>query len=103
MAWDRSAPSDPKYRSKAHREYRDGLVRQLERQGYLICTAPVCVLGDRTITNPNGRAPDGLTAGHEDDGVNYRGPEHLDCNRKDGARRGNRRSRQRLDSKRWAL
>jgi hypothetical protein len=89
MSWDRSRKpgTNPKYRSKQHRDYRATLVAQLKRDGYLVCTAAVCVFDTRTITNPNGRDPDGLNAGHADDGVNYRGPEHRMCNLKDGSRR----------------
>lgn len=98
MPWDRTAPTDPKYRSKAHRDYRAGLVAQLKRDGYLVCTATVCLLRGRTITNPNGRARDGLHAGHQDDGVTYRGPQHNACNVTDGAVRANARQQQtRLD------
>ena len=89
MPWDNARPStDPKYRTRQHREYRATLVRQLHRDGYLTCTAKTCVMPTRTITNPNGRAPDGLNAGHADNGVDYDGPQHRACNVKDGARRG---------------
>ena len=88
MPWDNARPStDPKYRTRQHREYRAALVRQLHRDGYLTCTAKTCVMPTRTITNPNGRAPDGLNAGHADNGVDYDGPQHRACNVKDGARR----------------
>lgn len=80
MSWDGKRTTDPKYRTKEHRDYRAGLVRQLQRDGYLVCTADVCVFGDRTITVSNGLARDGLQAGHEADGVNYRGPQHAACN-----------------------
>lgn len=106
MPWSttRAPGTQPKYRTKAHRRYRDSLVRQLERDGYLICTAQVCVFDDRTITSPNGRQRDGLHAGHEDNGVDYRGPQHNACNVKDGARRGNARSRGVAPTtRRWAL
>ena len=88
MGWDRSAGTHPKYRTKAHKDYRAGLVRQLKAQGFLTCTAKTCVMPTRTITNPNGRARDGLHAGHNDDGVTYAGPQHNACNVKDGAVRG---------------
>lgn len=84
MPWS-PGPTDPKYRSPEHRAYRESLVRELHQQGFLTCTADVCVFDDRTITNPDGRAPDGLHAGHEDNGVDYRGPQHRDCNVRDGA------------------
>jgi hypothetical protein len=91
MAWDHSAGVDPKYRSREHIAYRKRLVAQLERDGFLICTAKVCVMPTRQITEPNGRARHGLHAGHEDDGVTYAGPQHAACNVKDGARRGRQR------------
>lgn len=87
MTWDRSNGTDPKYRTPEHRRYRAGLVAQLKRDGYLICTADVCVFNSRDITNPNGRDRDGLHAGHNDAGTEYVGPQHNACNVKDGARR----------------
>ena len=57
MPWDRNRPgTDPKYRTRRHREYRASLVAALKRDGYLTCTARVCVMPTRTITNPNIRA-----------------------------------------------
>ena len=89
MPWDRNRPgTDPKYRTRRHREYRASLVAALKRDGYLTCTARVCVMPTRTITNPNGRAPDGLNAGHADNGVDYDGLQHRVCNLRDGAVRG---------------
>jgi len=103
MPWSRDQPTDPKYRSKAHRDYLASLKRRLTREGYLECTATVCEYGDRTITNPNGSHPDGLTAGHNNDGVNYDGPQHRLCNVRDGARRGRARQGNALTSSRFAL
>lgn len=101
MGWDSSrGPTKAKYRSREHKAYRAELVRQLERDGYLICTAKVCVLPSREITNPNGLHRDGLQVGHADDGVTYDGPQHAACNVKDGARRG--RARQ-ITPTRWKL
>jgi len=91
LAWDRSTGTAAKYRSPEHIAYRKRLVTQLQRDGYLTCTAKVCVMPSRTITNPNGRARDGLHAGHEDDGVTYAGPQHNACNVRDGAKRGRAR------------
>ena len=100
MSWDGTrGPTDPKYRTKQHRQYRAGLVAQLKRDGYLICTAKTCVMPSRVITNPNGRARDGLHAGHDDSGTRYDGPQHAACNVSDGARRG--RARQGSSSLRW--
>jgi hypothetical protein len=87
MAFAVRSGSAPKYRTAEHRRYREGLVSQLRRDGYLTCTAEVCVLPTRSITNPNGRARDGLHAGHDDSGTRYAGPQHNACNVKDGARR----------------
>jgi hypothetical protein len=93
MPWDQTRTGTAaKYRSKEHRDYRASLVRQLERDGYLICTADVCVFDTRIITNANGRARDGLHAGHEDNGIDYRGPQHMACNVRDGAKRASARS-----------
>ena len=106
MPWSntRGPSTAPKYRSKEHRDYRAALVRQLERDGYLVCTADVCVFDSRLITNPNGRARDGLHAGHEDNGIDYRGPQHNACNVKDGAKRGRARQGRRAPvSRRWVL
>jgi len=101
MSWAKSRPAgtQAKYRSAEHREYRESLVRDLERDGFLTCTADECVMPTRIITNPNGRARDGLHAGHEDDGITYRGPQHFACNVKDGAKRG--RARQGVTRLRW--
>jgi hypothetical protein len=80
MGWDRTAPTDPKYRSKDHRDRRAALVRQLQRDGYLECTADVCVFPSREITEANGKRRDGLHLGHEPDGITYRGAQHAACN-----------------------
>ena len=89
MAWDRSQPTDPKYRSKQHRDRRAALVRQLERDGYLECTADVCVFPSRAITVANGKRRDGLHLGHEPDGITYRGAQHAACNVYDAVVRSN--------------
>ena len=92
MGWDGTrGPTAAKYRTREHRQYRAGLVRQLNRDGYLICTAKQCVMPTREITNPNGRARDGLHAGHDDTGTRYDGPQHNACNVRDGAVRGRKR------------
>lgn len=95
MPWSttRKTGTAAKYRSREHREYCAALKRALKDQGHLICTAQPCVFSTRIITNPNGNDRDGLTAGHNDDGVTYAGPQHRACNVKDGARRGNARAR----------
>lgn len=101
MPWDRSAPTNPKYRTKQHRDYRAALVRQLKRDGYLICTAVDCLFDSRMITTSNGRARDGLHAGHSDDGVSYTGPQHNACNVTDGAVRARARQTQATQQSRW--
>lgn len=102
MPWSRSRPgTKAAYRSKAHREYRAALVAQLKRDGYLTCTAKVCVFPTRLITNPNGLARDGLHAGHNDAGTAYDGPQHNACNVKDGARRGRARQGMRSARRVW--
>lgn len=88
MPWDRSTGTDPKYRTREHKAARLNLVRQLKHDGYLLCTAVDCVFPTREITQPNGRERAGLHLGHEDNGIDLRGPEHNACNVKDGARRG---------------
>lgn len=88
MPWDRSAPTDPKYRSKAHRDERAKYVRQMERDGYLVCAQPVCVMPTRII-----HAGEPWHLGHDDTGTVFIGPVCARCNRVDGAKRGNARSR----------
>lgn len=100
MGWDRTAGTDPKYRTPEHIRERKRLVAELKREGSLQCMAVTCLMPSRTITNPNGRAPDGLHLGHEDDGVTVRGPEHNRCNVTDGSRRGRAKQDQ---PKRWEL
>lgn len=87
MGWDRSAGTNPKYRTREHVAYAKQLKAQLKRDGHLVCTAKACVMPTRIITNPNGRDRDGLHAGHNDDGVTYAGPQHNACNVRDGAKR----------------
>jgi hypothetical protein len=106
MPWSstRKAGTNPKYRSAEHRERRAALVRRLKAGEVLVCTALVCVMPSREITNPNGRARDGLHLGHADDGVTYAGPQHNACNVKDGARRGRARQGRRASAeRRWVL
>jgi transcription initiation factor TFIIIB Brf1 subunit/transcription initiation factor TFIIB len=95
MPWDRSAPADPKYRSKAHRDERAKYVRQMQRDGYLVCAQPVCVMGDRTI-----HQGERWCAGHDDTGTRYIGPVHHRCNERDAAVRANARSH---TATRWKL
>lgn len=94
MAFPKRSGTDPKYQTREHRDYRARLLTQLRQDGYLICTAKVCALPTRHITEPNGRKRDGLHAGHNDEGTNYDGPQHNVCNVKDGARRARARQDQ---------
>ena len=103
MPWDRSQPSNPKYRTPEHRAYLASLKRELHARGYLVCAAARCLFASRLITNPHGRDTDGLTAGHLPDGVTYNGPEHRACNLHEAAVRANRRSRGLERPTRWVL
>jgi hypothetical protein len=101
VTWDRSGPANPKYRTREHRDLRAHYVRRLKAGEVLVCTATECVMPTRAITNPNGRARDGLHLGHADDGVTYAGPQHNACNIKDAAVRG--RAKQEAPSGLWVL
>lgn len=105
MTWanTRRPGTDPKYRTKEHRDLRSHWVRRIRAGEYVECTADECVMPHRQIVNTNGRARDGLHLGHEDDGVTYRGPQHNACNVRDGARRGNARSKGIEPVRRWVL
>src|SRR4051794_7080107 len=105
MPWSttRTSGTAAKYRTKEHRDYRNSLVRQLKQAGYLICTATTCVFDERTITNPNGRDPDGPHARHNEAGPEYVGPQPNACNIRDGAKPGNARSPGLQQTTRWAL
>lgn len=92
MGWnDSRGPRNPKYRTPEHLAYVKQLKRDLARLGSLPCVAPTCHYPTRAITNPDGSKPDGLTAGHNDDGITYRGPEHRRCNIRDAAKRARAR------------
>lgn len=102
MAFAKRNGAAPKYRTPEHRRYLAQLKAQLRREGYLICTAKVCKLPTRRITNPNGRAwPDGLQAGHNDDGITYAGPQHFACNSSDAGRRARARQDHRHSQLEW--
>ena len=100
MSFDRHSGTKAKYRTAEHRARRAHLVALIRAGHALECTAAICVFDRAPITNPNGRDPDGLHLGHNDDGVTYAGPQHALCNVKDGARRA--RALQEPPS-RWAL
>lgn len=91
-----TGPTKAKYRSPEHRRERARLVLLMETQGYLTCAQPVCVMATRTIEQ--GEA---WHLGHDDLGISFIGPTHATCNVKDGARRGNARSRG--PARRWAV
>lgn len=97
----RRKPADPKYSASRHRKLRALYVAQLVRDGYLVCTAKVCVFPSRLITNPNGMQRDGLHLGHNPDGVTYAGPQHNACNVKDGAHRGRARQNPPTTTLKW--
>jgi hypothetical protein len=96
MPWDRTTPTDPKYRTAEHRRERAKWVTILEQQGYLVCAQPVCVMAQRTIGQG-----DAWHLGHNDSGTGYIGPTHARCNVRDGAVRGNARSRGAETVRRW--
>jgi len=105
MPWSttRQPGTNAKYRTAEHRKLRAAYVSMIKAGQALDCTASVCVFDYAPIVNPDGRAPDGLHLGHADNGVDYAGPQHNLCNVKDGARRGNQRSRGAGPVRRWVL
>jgi hypothetical protein len=88
MPWDRSQPTAPKYRSTKHRNERARHLAILKRAGSVECAQPECVMPSRTIYHGE---PTHL--GHDDSGQHVIGLVHPLCNVRDGAKRGNRRSR----------
>ncbi len=55
MAFPKRSGTDPKYQTREHRDYRTRLLTQLRRDGYLICTAKICVLpSGQSTTNRDG-------------------------------------------------
>ncbi len=98
MPWDRSAPTNPKYRSKEHRAERARLARQMEREGYLICAQPECVMPSRLI-----RQGDEWHVGHDDSGTQFIGPVQAKCNIRNAAVRANRRSRGLDKPRAWTI
>lgn len=102
MGWSANRPKPhPKYRSPEHLAYRKQLVAALKHDGHLVCTARECVMPSRIITNPNGSQPDGLTAGHADNGIDYDGPQHRACNIHDASKRARARQASRPTTLRW--
>ena len=99
MPWDRSAPTNPKYRTRQHRAERARWARILKRLGVVTCAQPVCVMPTREIC-----AGDPWHLGHDDTGTAYIGPVHPLCNIKDAAVRASARSRGSGGAaRRWAL
>lgn len=94
MTWHgtRSTRTDPKYRTKQHRDLRQHYVDRINAGEALPCTAADCLFNGDPIVNTNGNDPDGLHLGHADDGITYAGPQHRLCNLRDGAVRGSARS-----------
>jgi hypothetical protein len=86
MPWDRSTPSDPKYRSREHRAERKRLEQEMQRVGYLTCAQPVCVMPTRII-----RPGEPWHVGHDDTGTAYIGPVQERCNVHDAAVRARAR------------
>jgi len=95
--WPHRQPQDW---TAEHRRYRAGLVAQLKREGYLLCTAR-SGLPQPAHHQPQRSARDGLHAGHDDSGKQYDGRQHNACNVKDGARRGRAKQSRRATSLRW--
>jgi hypothetical protein len=71
--------------------------REIDRAGSVQCAQPECVMDDRTIY-----AGQPWHLGHDDTGTHYIGPVHPQCNARDGARRGNARSRG-AAPRRWVI
>lgn len=97
----KTSTGNPKYKTREHRRERAKWARLMASQGYLECQQPVCVMPTRIINDG-----DRWHLGHDDTGAAYIGPTHMTCNVKDGARRGNRRSRGLPDDethRRWAV
>lgn len=85
----------PQHRTREHREARASLTKQMQRDGYLDCVEPVCLMESRIIWV--GEAWD---VAHDPSGTVITGAAHARCNRSEGATRGNK---MRHRSKVWAL
>lgn len=95
--WDRTQPTNPKYRTKQHRRTRERYMRELRRTGHAVCAQPTCIMPTRTITP-------GMPVhlGHDDTGTTYIGLVHAQCNVTDGARRARaKQARQPRRSRCW--
>lgn len=98
MPWDTTRPVNPKYHTAEHRRQRKAMTAQLQRDGYLTCRQPECVMASRTIY-----PTDQWCAGHDATGTAYIGAVHRTCNEHDAGKRGRDRQRGRTDSERWTL
>jgi hypothetical protein len=81
-----------------HQQERRKWKTQVEA-GQVQCHAKLCLMPTRWID------PDqGWDLGHSEDRTMWTGPEHIRCNRAEGAQRGNRSRRQTVKAKRrWAI
>jgi hypothetical protein len=68
-----------------HQQERARLARVIERDGGAWCQATVCLMPTRWI-----EATEPWDLGHHPGQRGHRGPEHVKCNRSDGARKSNR-------------
>lgn len=102
MGWSTNRPPrNPKYRTPEHLALVKAYKEQLHQHGRLTCTARECVMPSRTITNPNGSHPDGVTVGHADNGIDIDGPQHRACNIKDASKRARARQATKVTTLRW--
>jgi hypothetical protein len=86
VAWDRSAPTAAKYRSKTHTDTRKRLMALLKVEGQGLCAETVCVYPSRLIT------PDmDLHLCHDTTGQTYAGLGHRLCNVTEAAKRARAR------------
>lgn len=90
MPWSRNRPNggrvNPKYRTREHLAQCATYKAQLERDGYLICAEPICLMRSRTIVPGMAWA-----AGHDPTGTRYLGPVHRRCNNREASVRARAR------------
>ena len=97
--WDRSQPTNPKYRSREHKTERKRWAAQMQTVGWLVCHQPICVKPTRTIM-----AGEPWHLGHDDTGTRFIGPTHAECNVRDAATRARQRQLKAAPIKsRWSL
>jgi hypothetical protein len=97
MAWARGS-TNPKYQTREHRAERARWAQRLKRDGVVYCAQPVCVMPSRAILEGQG-----WHLGHADNGVDYIGPTHVDCNVKDAAVRARAKQLGTTTPRRWVL